>query len=203
MLAGTVVIAMAACGPTTATPVSTATVPSASAAPVGSAHAASGPVSPSAAAAVTVDATLLDVLPKEVEGHLFRPDLETAAEVALSEDLHLDVEAIALALYIAPESSTAGDLAIVNVVRLKPGVFGDAWFRSWRSTYDEGACQVAGGVTPGTAEATIGDHETHIGTCQGGVHTYHLHLANPDRVISITAAGERRFGERVVAGLTE
>ena len=206
-LALAVAVAVVACAPTTVTPVPTAIVPSAStsAAPAGSGPGPSGPVGPpSTAAAVTVDATLLDVLPEEVEGQLFRPDLETAAEVARSEDLHLDVEAIALALYIAPgASSNADDLAIVNVVRLKPGVFGEDWYRSWRSTYDEGACQVAGGVSPGSAEATIGDHETHIGTCQGGVHTYHVHLTNPDRVISITAAGERRFGERVVAGLTE
>ena len=49
----------------------------------------------------------------------------------------------------------------------------------------------------------IGGHATHIESCQGGVHLYHVHLADPDRVISITAAGEGRFGERVVAGLTE
>ena len=85
----------------------------------------------------------------------------------------------------------------------RPGVFDDGWFRSWRSTYDEGACQVAGGVSPGAAESVIAEHETHIGTCEGGVHTYHVHLADPDRVISITAVGEGRFGERVVAGLTE
>jgi hypothetical protein len=192
------VLAIVACSPTTPASPTPTTSPSASAAPVASAP-ASGP----SAAAALVDATLLDVLPDEVEGQALRPDAETAAEIAATEDLAPDVEAIAVGLYIQPGSSTADDLAIVNVVRLRPGVFGEAWFRSWRSTYDEGACQVAGGVAPGAVQSLIGDHDTHIGTCQGGVHTYHVHLASPDRVISITAAGEGRFGERVVAGLTE
>ena len=103
----------------------------------------------------------------------------------------------------SPAPRARDDLAIVNVVRLRPGLFDDGWFRSWRTTYDDGACQVAGGVAPGGAETTIGDHATHIGSCVGGVHTYHVHLEDPDRVVSITATGEGRFGEQVVAGLTE
>lgn len=153
---------------------------------------------------VVVDPTLLGVLPADIDGRPLRPDPATAAEIAGSEDLALDIEAIAVGLYVQPGPSSAPDgLAIVNVVRLRPGVFGDAWFRSWRSTYDEGACQIAGGVTPGAAESRIGDHDTHIGTCQSGAHTYHVHLAAPDRVISITSAGDGRVGELVVAGLTE
>jgi hypothetical protein len=30
-----------------------------------------------------------------------------------------------------------------------------------------------------------------------------VHLPDPDRVISITSLGDARYGERVVAGLTE
>jgi hypothetical protein len=193
------VLAMVACSPTTPTSPTPTISPSASTAPVTTARASS----PSSSAAALVDPTLLDVLPAEIEGQALRPDAETAAEIAETEDLAPDVEAIAVGLYIQPGSSTADDLAIVNVVRLRPGIFGEAWFRSWRSTYDEGACKVAGGVAPGAVQSVIGEHEAHIATCQGGVHTYHVHLGNPDRVISITAAGEGRFGERVVAGLTE
>ena len=65
------------------------------------------------------------------------------------------------------------------------------------------ACEVAGGVAPGAAVTEIGGHETYIGSCQGGVHTYHVRLENPDRIVSITAVGDERLGERVVAGLTE
>jgi hypothetical protein len=152
---------------------------------------------------VAVDGALLDVLPDEVGGQQIESDEVTAAEIADRGDLAPDIEAIAVALYIQPGSSTAEDLAIVNVVRLRPGVFGETWFRSWRTTYDEGACEIAGGVEPGTAVTEIGEHETHIGSCLGGVHTYHVHLSSPDRVVSVTAAGPGRFGERVVAGLTE
>jgi hypothetical protein len=155
---------------------------------------------------VAVDPSLLDVLPDEVEGQPLRPDAETAADIAVNSDLAPDIEAIGLALYIQPGTDSPDnpdDLAIVSIVRTRPGVFGDAWFRSWRSTYDVGACEIAGGVEPGTAVSEIGGHETHIGSCSGGVHTYHVHLPSPDRVVSITAAGEGRFGERVVAGLTE
>jgi hypothetical protein len=147
-----------------------------------------------------VDPTLLDVLPRDIDGQPLRPDQEAAAAI---ENLPADVEALAIGLYIRPGSSTADDFAIVNVARLRSGVFEEGWFRSWRDTYDRGACEVAGGVAPGSTEAEIGGHATHIESCQGGVYLYHVHLADPDRVISITAAGEGRFGERVVAGLTE
>jgi len=201
MIVGTLVFA--GCGATPpSTPIVGSVAPPATASPVASTVAGSPP-SPTAGA-VVVDPTLLGVLPADIDGRPLRPDPATAAEIAGSEDLALDIEAIAVGLYVQPGPSSAPDgLAIVNVVRLRPGVFGDAWFRSWRSTYDEGACQIAGGVTPGAAESRIGDHDTHIGTCQGGAHTYHVHLAAPDRVISITSAGDGRVGERVVAGLTE
>jgi hypothetical protein len=167
--------------------------------PISTPTAATTP-SPSSAGAVEVDPALLDVLPDEIEGQPLLPDDETAAGIV---DLPAEVDAIAVGLYIQPGSSGGDDFAIVNVVRLLPGEYGEAWFRSWRSTYDGGACEVAGGVTPGSAVSHIGDHETHIGSCQGGVHTYHVYLTSPDRIISITALGERRFGERVVEGLTE
>ena len=208
-LAGILALAGCAPTPTPTTPTTPAPAPSAPApsasVPVAAPSGASGPVSssPAAAGTVAVDPTLLELLPSDLDGQPLRPDAETAAEIAATGDLAQDIEAIAVGLYIQPGASTADDLAIVSVVRLQPGVFDDEWFRSWRSTYDEGACRVAGGVAPGGAETRIGDHDTHIGTCVGGVHTYHVHLENPDRLISISAAGEGRFGERVVAGLTE
>ena len=195
-------VAVAGCGP----PIPTAASPSLPPSAPGSAPASpslSGSARPSAAGAVALDPTLLDLLPDEVGGQALQRDDATAVEIAGNGGLAADIEAIAVGLYVQPGSSTADDLAIVNVVRLRPGVFGDTWFRSWRSTYDEGACEVAGGIASGAAVTEIGVHETHIGSCEGGVHTYHVHLSNPDRVVSITAAGEGRFGERVVAGLTE
>ena len=44
---------------------------------------------------------------------------------------------------------------------------------------------------------------TYIGTCAGGVHTYHVHLPAQDVIVSLQGAGNGRFGERVVEGLNE
>ena len=153
--------------------------------------------------AVAIDGTLLDPLPAAVGGIERRADPETAADIAASADLATSVEAIAVALYIGPGASGAEDLAIVSLARLLPGVFSEGWFRSWRETYDAAACEPAGGVTTGSAEATLGGRTTFIGTCRNGVHTYHVRLVDPDRVVAITAVGGGRLGERIVEGLTE
>ena len=198
-VAALAIVGLAGCAPTApASP--TFAIPTPTPSPVASAPSTPSPSPASVTASGRVDPTLLDVLPREIDGQPLRPDDESAAAI---ENLPADVEALAIGLYIRPGSSTADDFAIVNVARLRPDVFAEGWFRSWRDTYDRGACEVAGGVAPGSTEAEIGGHATHIESCQGGVHLYHVHLADPDRVISITAAGEGRFGERVVAGLTE
>ena len=112
------------------------------------------------------------------------------------------MSAIAVALAIEPRASAGDDLAVVSVVQLRPGAYDDAWFRSWRDTYDAAACEAAGGVQ-GNAEAVIAEHDTFIGTCAQGAFTYHVHLEDPDRLVSITSVGDRRLGEQVVAGLGE
>lgn len=193
------IVALAGCTPTApASP--TMAIPTPTASPVATARSTPSPSPASVTASGRVDPMLLDVLPRDIDGQPLRPDDEAAAAI---ENLPADVEALAIGLYIRPGSSIADDFAIVNVARLRSGVFEEGWFRSWRDTYDRGACEVAGGVAPGSTEAEIAGHATHIESCQGGVHLYHVHLGDPDRVISITAAGEGRFGERVVAGLTE
>lgn len=204
-----VALLVAGCGPAPRTGPATppATPPSTTASPSATTSTGATPTSAdtppsSSGGSVVVDPTLLHVLPAHIDGQPLRPDAETAAEIARTENL-TDVEAIAIGLYIRPGSSTADDLAIASVVRLRAGVFDEGWFRSWRTTYDDGACQVAGGVEPGGSQVQIAGHDTDIGACKGGVHTYHVHLTDPDRVVSITAAGDGRFGERVVAGLTE
>ncbi|MEO6207610.1 MAG: hypothetical protein ABIP77_06625 [Candidatus Limnocylindrales bacterium] len=187
-------VSISACKP--ASPPSTAT-----------SNAPASPFSPAASSATTsvvaVDASLLDVLPQSIDGQPRRPDDPTAIEIAREGNLGPDIEAMAVGLYVKAGSSTSEDLAIVNVVRLRSGAFSEVWYRDWRTTYDDGACQIAGGVAPGAAQTRLGDHDTDIGTCQGGVHTYHVHLTGPDRVVSITAAGDGRYGELVVKGLAE
>ena len=201
-LGAALAVCLAACGPapvTSPTPVaSTAATPPA---PITS--------SPGAAAAtaggsggIAIDASLLGVLPGQVDGVPLEPDPATAADVTGDPALARSASALGVAIAIAPGASATADLAVVWVVQLRPGVFNDGFFRNWRDTYDEAACAAAGGVD-GHAEAVIAGRDTRIGTCAGGVRTYHIHLARRDLLVSITAAGERRFGELVAAGLTE
>ena len=152
-------------------------------------------------ATVVVDEGLLGILPPLVEGATLTVDAETAtgiaAQVAADPGLAGDLEAVAVALYAGE-----ADYAVVTLTRLRDGVFRDDYFRDWRDSFDEAVCAQSGGVE-GHAEATIGGRTTFIGTCAGGVRTYHTRLEGPDRIVSLQALGEGRYGERILAGLTE
>ena len=37
----------------------------------------------------------------------------------------------------------------------------------------------------------------YIGTCEGGVHAYHVHLEGPDVIVSVNAVGDGRMGEQL------
>ena len=154
-------------------------------------------------ASVVVDASLLDALPASIAGIDLVADDETAAEIAAGPGLADSVASIAVGLYAGVGPSPEEDLAIVNVVTLRDGVFDDAFFRSWRETYDAAACEPAGGVAVGAAEAEIDGRTVFIGTCVNGGHTYHVHLDDPERLLAITAFGDDRLGEQVVAGSVE
>jgi hypothetical protein len=160
--------------------------------------------SPSHGAAVIVDSTLLDVLPSDVGGVERRGDEATAAEIAAGTDVATAAEAIAVALYIggpaADGSAEVSDYAVVTVTRLRPGLLDEAFHRDWRDSFDAGVCEAAGGVD-GHAEAEIGGHRTFIGTCTGGVRTYHVALADERILVSMQALGAARLGERIVEGL--
>jgi hypothetical protein len=146
---------------------------------------------------IAVDATLLDALPAEVDGTPVESDDATAAEVAGSSALAPSVAGVAVATAFG-----SGDYVVATVVRLRDGVFGDAFYRDWRDSFDGGVCAQAGGVE-GHAETDIAGHRTYIGTCVGGVHTYHVHLASRGLLISAQALGERRYGELLIQGLAE
>jgi hypothetical protein len=170
----------------------------------GSPSAPAGPAATgSFAAGLSVDASLLDVLPRQVAGTPLEADPATAAQIAADPSLARSVQALAVALAIRPGTSSGDDLAIASVVRLRPGVFSDAWFEDWRATYDQSACEVAGGIRGDPARVSIAGRSVFEGTCAGDAQTYHVHLADPTLIVSITAAGPARFGELVVAGLAE
>jgi hypothetical protein len=145
----------------------------------------------------TVDPALLEVLPAAIDGLDRQTDPELDAQLATDPQLMASARGFAIAIYIDPES---GLFAYASVIELKEGVFGDAFYRDWRDSFDEGACSQAGGVG-GNAEAAIGGHRTFIGSCAGGLRTYHTYLDERRLLVSVSAPDERRLGEQVIEGL--
>lgn len=194
---------LAACAaPPPSTPAATVTPAPPSVVPSDPATAAASP-SP-ATGGVRVDASLLEVLPERIDGIAREGDAETAAEIAAGAGLASSADAVAVALYVGAPDASAGiaEYAVVTVTRLRPGVYGEAFHRDWRDSFDTAVCEQAGGVV-GNAEAEIRGRRTFIGTCAGGVRTYHVVLRDETILVSLQALGDGRLGERIVAGLTE
>ena len=199
----------AGCGSTAPTAAPSASVGPSSPSPMAPPSTAPSPTSspsagvespPPSAASVTVDPGLLEVLPAQVGGVTLEPDPTTAAQVASDPLLGDSAQSIAVALAVSAGSSGSDDLAVASVIRLRPDVFDEAFYQEWRDTYDEAACQVADGVLS-DVETEIGGRTAYVGTCVGGARTYHTYLVDQGFIVSITATGERRFGELILAGL--
>ncbi len=158
--------------------------------------------SPMPSPAVAVDETLLDRLPVTVAGVALVSDPDTAATIAGDPSLAIAVTAIAVAIAVVPGSSNGDDIAIVSVLQLKDGIVREAFFGSYRHSFDAAACASAGGVN-GTSEADIGAHRAFVGACTNGANTYHVYLEQSNVIVSVTAVGELRLGEQVIAGLRE
>lgn len=184
------------------------TVSPPSAAPSGAigVPATSGPVTaPSPAtsasiAAIVVDPALLALLPVQVGGVALVPAADAAGEMIADPSLAASASAIAVGL-VAAGSTTGGDVASVSVVRLRPGIYSEAFFEDWRQSYDEAACAPAGSVAS-HRQQVIGARTVEVTLCTEGARTLHVHLAG-DILISITAVGDGGFGELVLAGLRE
>jgi hypothetical protein len=208
LVALTVILSITACGGSSpsapAAPTPVVAPPSTSAADPSDAPTPSAPPSPlSSGGIAAVEAGLLDLLPAQVVGVPLTPDPETAAELASDPVVSRPLTSLAVAAAFGPLATEGpGDYAVVTIVRLRSGTFSESFFRDWRDTFDEAVCAQAGGVT-GHAEAEIGGHRTWIGTCAGDVHTYHATLQDGEVIVSLQGAGPGRYGEQVVAGLTE
>ena len=172
-----------------------ATVEPSTAAP--SAPASTPPTLP---AGVGVDPGLLEVLPTEVDGVPLQPDPDTAAQVGSDLLLAQSARSIAVAAAIAPGASDSADLAVASVVRLLPDVYDEAFYQEWRDTYNEAACEVADGVES-EGETELGGRHVYTATCTGGAVTYHAYLEDQNFIVSVTASGDRRFGELIMANL--
>ena len=195
LLTAAVGVAAGACG---------ATAPSASVPPPNETAAPSASITTrpptSLPVGVVVDPGLLEVLPPAIDGVPLDPDPTTAAQIATDPVLAESAISIAVALAVGVGTSTGDDLAVASVIRLRPEVFDEAFYQSWRVSYNEGACDVADGVES-ERESEIGGRVVYVGTCSGGVRTYHTYLEEQGFIVSITATGERRFGELILVGL--
>jgi hypothetical protein len=210
-------VALAGCGtaatatsPASTLPAASATQPTQTetAAPSGS-GASSASTVPSASADMSagtsrpliVDSSLLALLPERVDGVPIVASPETAAGMTSDLSLGRSASAIAVGIALAPGDSGSEDLALVSVVKLRPGIFSDTFYDGWRSAYDTAACAPAGGVTTHRHQVA-GRYAIEVTDCAGGATIYHVHLAD-DVLVSITAAGPRKFGELILAGLHE
>ncbi len=182
----------AACSPTVPSPAtSTRALPSS--VPIRS---ATPPASPEATihSLVPVDRRLLDVLPATVAGLTIEPSAEAEADSAADPGFAAVAASFAAAIAVDPAT---GDFVFAAVVAVLPGTMTPDLFRDWRDSYNDGACSQAGGVV-GNAEAEIGGRTVYIGSCEGGLHTYHAWLEDRDILVSASSVGTARLGEQLM-----
>jgi hypothetical protein len=164
----------------------------------GAASPSSSPASsPVSSGTVRIDPALLSVLPTTVDGAAIAEAPEAEAESATDRTLSGSVDRLASA-FVASADGT--NWAYASIIALKMGAFNEPFYRDWRDTFDRGACSQAGGVT-GSAQSSIGGRLVFIGRCAGGLLTYHAYLPGTNLLVSISALGPQRYGERVVQGL--
>jgi hypothetical protein len=189
---GLVAVACGSTGPTaTTTPSPAPSVATAAPTP----GVSSAPAGSAATGSAVEDPSLLDVLPASVDG----------VEVTLEHDAFVDaVTDPGFAQHVRRAAFgvavSGSDLVSGVVAELTPGIFSDAFFRDWRDTYDAGACSQAGGVG-GNAETQIGDRTVYIGSCAGGLRTYHVWLPERNAIVSAFSLGDRRLGEALMEGI--
>lgn len=186
----------AACAPAVATPSPTSALHPTATARTSPTLPTPSP-SPINGAAVQVDPTLLEIFPRAVDG--LEIVESPAGEAAALADPLLPQVAMAVAAGLAIEP-VSGDFVYGLIVRLIPDALDGAAYRDWRDAFDEGACSQAGGVA-GHEETELGGRVVYSATCAGGLRTYHVWLESIDVLISASAVGERRLGERLVENL--
>lgn len=186
---------LAACG-AAATPAPTR-APASQGTAAASPPAGSASAGPASSAKVAVDQGLLKYLPATVASFAVTFSPDATAEVVGDPGLVKNADGVAYGMAVDPAT---GDLVVAAVVQLKPGVFTDVFYRTWRDTYDKAACAQAGGVG-GNAEVQISNRTTYIGTCNGGAHSYHVYLEKSNVLVSATSVGTKRFGEQLMGTL--
>ena len=193
-----VVAALAACGTSGASSPGASiasAAPSASQAPAAPSATASADASLATPTPLAVEAALLDVLPAVAGKVAMVPDPENAAQLIGDPTLQATASGLAVARY-----ASGDDIMVVSVTQLRPEVYSDGFYDSWRQEYDGSACEPAGGVSGAEKVDMIGGLVVHVGTCAGGATTYHTVL-DGDRLVSAIAVGPGTLGHDVMAGL--
>ena len=208
LLGASLLIAACGSGSATSPTAATATVtPAAAASPsaAGSSPALASPdvASPAAptpivapsGASVTLDPSLLAVLPASVGGVAIAQEPASFAEALKDPGFVASVDRAVFAVAV-----DGSDLVSGVVAHLRPGVYSDRFYTDWRATYDEGACASAGGVV-GHAESTLGARTVYVTTCGGGLRVLHAYLPGPGVLVSLFSLGDRRLGDQAMDGL--
>lgn len=162
--------------------------------------AVSAPASASAATTspvLPIDPALVQLLPATMGPLDRQTDPDVDAQAFADPALARIATAGATALYA---DAATGDFAFATVLRLRDAGIDEATFRDYRDSFDDGACSQAGGVN-GHAQADIAGRTTYIGSCAGGLFTYHTVLASSHALLSISSAGAKRLGEQLAAAV--
>jgi hypothetical protein len=179
--------------------------PNGSGGPSGSGTDASGPLTslgppptaPGDTTPISLDPTLLAILPATIGATPVQEDLDVAGDALRDQALPRIATGVDAA--VAVDTAT-GNLVTAWIVRLRPGTFGDTAYGQWRDSYDDGACNAAGGVV-GRAQATLGGRDTYITSCVAALRTYHVWLKDQNVLVSASSIGARRFGEKLMSTL--
>jgi hypothetical protein len=156
----------------------------------------SAAVGPSGPRAV-VDRTLLAVLPTTIGGNALSEDPDAEQTAIADPDLGANVDRIVTAFVGDPAGENWAYTAVADV---RPVARTDAFYQDWQATFDQSACDQAGGVT---AHATlqIAGREVDQSTCAGGVRTYHVRMKSGALMVSISDLGPAKYGEQVLQAL--
>jgi hypothetical protein len=152
---------------------------------------------PSSSGAAAVDPSLLDLVPATAAGLTLTFDPDTTAMVAADPALAEDAAAVATGLAVPSGQATPAEFVIVNLVRLRDASRDEEWFRSWRDSYDEAACERAGGIVR-HAETQSAGRTVFIGSCAQGVLTYHVRIGAGVVVLSMTSIGPGHLGQTLI-----
>ena len=153
------------------------------------------PIAVPSGATTVLDPSLMALLPATVGGVAVTQESSSLAEAVADQAFVASVDRAAFPLAVS-----GNDLASGVIAHLRAGVFSDAMFSDWRSSYDDGACASSAGVAA-HAEKTLGGRTTYVTTCGGGLRVYHAYVSSQGVIVSIFSTGPANLGEQLMGQL--